>query len=51
MPKTTRAKAAKKRVTVEKLPDKTRKLTAKETKKVQGGTIRHKMFALVDRTN
>jgi len=51
MPKTSRTKAAKKRVKVEKLPDKTRKLSTKETKKVQGGTLKHKMFAIVDRTN
>ena len=51
MPKTIKAKTAKKRVKMENLPDKTRKISTKETKEIKGGTIRHKMFALVDRTN
>ena len=51
MPKTSKAKVAKKHVKVEQLPGKTRKLSTKEAKKVKGGEIRHKMFAIVDRTN
>jgi len=47
MPKTSKAKAAKKRVKVEKLPGKTKKLSTKEATKVKGG---HRMFAIVDRT-
>lgn len=50
MPKTSKAKAAKKRVKVEKLLGKTKKLSMKEAGKVKGGGVKHKMFAIVDRT-
>lgn len=39
MPKSSKAKASKKRVKVEKLSGKTKKLSTKEAKKVKGGIL------------